>query len=877
MYRAILFLALGLWAIPSTATAHIHGTSATLAHSYVAQATPHAPPPLPASNGPTIVRPNSTPTEAELDARKRTAKFTFEFSKAEVVDIVKAISDMTGQNFIIPERVKGQRLTILSPTQITAAEAYQVFHTALAANGISIVRTGRFYKLLDSKDAIKDTIPTCIDDDEGNPECALHSEQMVTALLRLHHVDAAQINPVAKSLLGKDGDISIFQPSNALIISEYAPNLKRIRRILDALDVPGFDDELRLVQIQYSSATEISEKITQVFEISTQPRNSSNPIVNRHTSSGGGPGMGRGQSKEDDNDVQISKIVPDDRTNQIIIKANRRSFDAIRMLISKLDVPIAEGEQGRVHVYYLENAKAEDLASTLSSLAQGSPSTQKKPTSPALPVPGNNSAVPAARAAGVPESATLFEGDVKITADKATNSLLIMASAHDYRSLRGLIDKLDMPRRQVYVEAAILEVNLKDNEDFGLNFHEPFKFNKGDLGPWPTDNTIGFLQSAQSGNEPSPTFTALTDQVHLLQAAGGAVGGIIGGGVNVNVGTSGSVLALPSFGVLLKWLTTTSNANILSTPHILTTDNEQAKIEVGEKIPFNSGVLGSLGALSGLAGMAGSSSSATSGLGALGGLGMGLGATQIQRIDVSLKLTLTPQINESNKIRLEIEQIVEDVTGKDQLSQTPTTSHRSIKTVVVVDDQQTIVLGGLVKDNTTESESKIPLLGDLPIVGWLFKQHSTKKTKTNLMLVLTPYIITSSDDFQRIFERKMQEYEEFASEYYGHRKEFRAHVDYKKKRGPLGHLVTTLRRERSKFENGGDGDGTEMMVHPHKEDKKAKAPQQPPAANTEQAASPSATEATNPNAPETTSAPLETPSVVPQAPTEAESTHEGSP
>ncbi|HET6347183.1 MAG TPA: secretin N-terminal domain-containing protein, partial [Myxococcota bacterium] len=282
-------------------------------HRWVAQVPPSSartsPPPPGAGPGAVVVKPSAAAAgdeDVDYDARKKKGKFSFEFSKAEVVDIVKAISDMTRQNFIIPEKIKGQRITILSPTKISAAEAYQVFHTALSANGISMVRAGRFYKLVDAKDAIKDTVPTCIDDDSG--DCALYNEQMVTLLLHMRHVDAAQVNTVAKSLLSKDGDITVFQPSNALIISEYAPNLKRVRRIIDALDVPGFDDTLQLVQIQYSSAAEVAEKLTAVFEVAgpnARPGGAPRPMVP--------PGMGMppaGATGGEDSDVQISKIVP---------------------------------------------------------------------------------------------------------------------------------------------------------------------------------------------------------------------------------------------------------------------------------------------------------------------------------------------------------------------------------------------------------------------------------------------------------------------------------------------------------------------------------------------------------------------------------------
>ena len=233
---------------------------------------------------------------------------------------------------------------------------------------------------------------------------------------------------------------------------------------------------------------------------------------------------------------------------------------------------------------------------------------------------------------------------------------------------------------------------------------------------------------------------------------------------------------------------------------------------MGEKIPFASGLFGGQsGAAGGIGGAAGSSNP----LGALGGLSAlsGLG-NSVQRIDVSLKLSVTPQINERNKIRLEIDQNIEDVTSQDQRTNSFTTAHRALKTVVVVDDQQPVVLGGLMRDRSTDTETKIPILGDIPVLGILFKQRSTDIQKVNLVLVLTPYIISSPADFQRILERKLEEHEEFQAQYYGHRKEYRAYIDYQKKTGPLSRLVTTVRRENERLENGGDGDGTESRVVP---------------------------------------------------------------
>jgi general secretion pathway protein D len=799
-----------------------------------AAAPPPAPMPPPRPSPAPAPPPGTPPTagqsqveksDAEIDfvARAKKGKFSFEFSKAEIVDIVKAISNLTQRNFIIPEKIKGQRITILSPTKISAAEAYQVFLVALEVNGITIVRSGKFYKLVESKDGIKSPIPTCIGYDDE--DCPKFADQMVTLLLPMKYVDANQLNPVVKSLISKEGEITVFQPSNSLIISEYAPNLARVRRIIEALDVPGYEDELQIVQIKYAVATEIADKLTQIFDVKAggaagAAKTGGGPMARNRPAppkppEGGLPPEGAAAQTtagEDSSEVSISKIVADDRTNQLIIKANRRSFDAIKKLIARLDVPTGEGESGRVHVHYLENADAEELASTLSSLSQGQP-TKKGGKAGGAPPPGGQ---PAQRAGG--ESASLFEGEVKITADKATNSLLIMSSGRDFTSLKKIIEKLDTPRRQVYVEAAVLEVQVSNDNSLALNWHTPMRFSTDDLGAkLGGAGTLGFIQSAQAGSA-SPTLGALSSPQALLGAVGGSVVGVIGKGANFKVGDSN--VSIPAFGIILKALQSATTAQVLSTPHMLTTDNEEASIEVGQKIPFRRGTslpsvggLGGLGtgALGGAGGNLGGINQSQA-LGALGGLGNLF--SSVDRIDVSLKLSLTPQINERDRVRLKIDQQIEDFAGMDEITQTPKTSTRNIKTVVVVGDQETVVLGGLMKDNTSESESKVPILGDLPLIGWLFKQQSKKVEKVNLLLVLTPYIVRDSSDFQRIFERKMKEYEEFAAEFYGNRPEYRAHIDYARKSGPFARLAMAIKREKAKIENGGQGDEEGIIIKP---------------------------------------------------------------
>ena len=717
-------------------------------------------------------------------------KYNFEFSKAEIMDVVKAISNMTGKNFIVPEKLKGQRITILSPTLITEKEAYQVFLAALHVSGVTIVRSGKFLKLVSDKDAVRTTIPTCVGSETHCPE---YSEQMVTRLIHLDNIEVGQINSVLKALLSKGGTLTPFQPSNALIISEYAPNLRRIMKIIKALDVPGFDDELQIVQIEYATAMEISSKLTQIFDVQGKASGKSSRSKLKS-------GSKKGVGDSDSGDVRISKIIPDERTNQLIIKANRRSFKAIKQLIGKLDVPISEAEQGRVHVYYLDNAKAEELASTLSSLAQGATAQSKSRGSKAK------------RAASANTSALLFEGDVKITADKSTNSLIIVSSAHDYRSLRKIIEKLDRARRQVYVEAAILEVTTSTSEDASLDWHTPGRFSKADIGDTlGGGNTIGFLHSGSftPGGQGMGGLSPTLSPAGLVGMAGGSLAGIVGKSFAI----PGTDVSLPSFGVLLQWLQKDSNTQVLSTPHILTMDNEEAKIEVGKKVPFQRGV--SMGASSLLSSAGGGGAGGMAGLGsALGGLGGLGGFAQTDRIDVKLQLSLTPQITGNNRVRLEVDQQVEDILAGEGSAGTPTTSSQSIKSVVVMDDQQTVVLGGLMRDRIIESETKVPILGDLPLLGWFFKSKKSQVEKANLLLVLTPYIIDSTEDFQRILERKMEEHREFTASYYGHTKEYRAYVDYSKKSGPLALLGQVVMRETDKLENGGTGSRGERLITP---------------------------------------------------------------
>jgi general secretion pathway protein D len=368
---------------------------------------------------------------------------------------------------------------------------------------------------------------------------------------------------------------------------------------------------------------------------------------------------------------------------------------------------------------------------------------------------------------GSPE---LFEGEIKITHDKATNSLVIVSTTRDFSSLRQVIDKLDIPRRQVFVEAIIMEVSLEKMLTLGVATNGGTAFKTGD------ENSIAFGATTFSG-----LSTILIDPTSLM----GLAVGLRGPEISEAEGILGTGISIPAFGVLLNALQTNNDVNILSTPHILATDNEEASITVGGNVPIQQG----FGGWGSLLGSQGTGTSATS---ALGGLTSALGPmVSVGRQNVGLTLKIKPHINESDQIRFEIEIEISEVAGETSLG--PNISQRMAKTVSVVKDQQTVVLGGLITDNQTETIDKVPVLGDIPVLGYLFKKKKTRKTKRNLLIFMTPYIIRDATDFRQIFNRKMEERREFIEQMTSFEsKDYEPAIDYNRTNGILEEIHKTM-------------------------------------------------------------------------------------
>jgi general secretion pathway protein D len=766
------------------------------------------PPPAPAGAPPPAAgRPGARTgldTEREFNECRRVPagkkiKLTLK-PDSELADLVGWISSMTCKRFILPSNVRSQKITIISPEPVTAGEAYRLFLASLSTMGLTVESTGQFLRIIESNRAKESNIPSC----SPGEDCT-HDDRFVTRMVKLRNTGADEIMAVLNRLKSKDADIIAYQPTNTLIISEWGSNLARLVEIVNELDVSAAGEKIFMIKLKYAYATEIAAKLQEIFQVSGGTTGgAARPGGGGYSPPGGArpgaPGRpaygqpqvgGHGESVgESASEVSISRIVPDDRTHSLLIVCTDKAFERLRVLVHKIDVPPSLGRQ-RIHVYYLANANADELAGVLNGLVSGSGGRGGMGTTGARPGttgttgqrPGTTGTTGAYGSTGSYGGGAyggmggqagqfqLFESAISISPDKATNSLVIIATMEDFIQLREVVLKLDRPRRQVFVEAAILEVSLDRALDIGVSFHggQTVDTSKGQgilFGGSITNQTLNSIVL-------SPTA--------LSGLAVGLRGPEIPNAENL-LGIPG--LSLPAFGVMFQALQTNNDVNVLSMPHILTTDNEKAEITVGQNIPFQGAFVGGL-----------PSSGTTGSTGSTAGLSGFLPSVSVQRQDVALKLSLTPHVNEGDFVRIELDQEVSDIASQNFNGLGPSTSKRTAKTVVVAKDTQTIVIGGLMSDRIIEAETKIPFLGDLPLLGYLFKSKKRTTQKTNLLIFLTPYIIKDQADLKNIFERKLRERREFLERYTSFRdRDFLAHAQYRTRRGLLEQINRTGRQ-----------------------------------------------------------------------------------
>ncbi len=639
---------------------------------------------------------------------------SFSLEDADLSELVRVIAQLTGKRFIFGGKLKTIKATVYSPQKVTVAEAYQAFLPILETNGLTVIPHGRFFKIIETQGSAAQGTPIY-----NSSQAATGEDRYITRVHRLAHVSADEAANVLGKFKSKDADITVHAPGNLLIITDTGTNIRRMMHLLEEIDVGGAGEQVFIEPINYAAAADIAHRVNELFDVKggTGAGNTPAPGKGAPAGAGAGPGADR-----------IAKIVADDRTNTVVIVATEKAYLRILELVKRLDVP--QSGEGEIHVLPLQHADSVELAKTLGDIISGAKAT-------------GDGRRGAAGAGGAAPPTGVFEGGIKVSADKATNSLVITSSLRDYASLRAVIDRLDQPRRQVFIEAVIMDLQLKRSDAFGVSFHGGSDFSTG-----AGDGLV------YGGNKILNTITPIPTDPDALQ---GFALGVRGPGISGTSSLLGTGISVPAFGSFIQALARTGDSDLLSTPHILALDNEKAEISVGDNIPLQTNAVSAFPGVGGAAGGA---------LGALGGLG-GLGSVGSPRQDVGTKITITPHLNESNDVRLDV---IEDISEQGAplggtLGAIPI-SKRTANTKLVVRDQQTVVIGGLLRSVVSRAEEKIPVLGDIPVLGALFRKRQNTLEKRNLVLILTPYIIRSQDDLRTVFERKMQERQEFLDRYF---------------------------------------------------------------------------------------------------------------
>ena len=610
---------------------------------------------------------------------------TMDFQRVELAVLVKFIGEITGKNFVMDERVQGQ-VTVVSPTRVTPEEAYQLFQAVLQVKGFTTVPSGAAIRIIPTKEAKGTSLRTLTDGAAIVP-----SEEYITRVVPLVEVDAADLVNVLQPLVSPDGLITASPHTNALIMIDAAANISRLMTLVDELDVASSRRKTALIPVKHTVASELAEMIQLVLEDQ-------------------GPGAAAAQGGKPMVRIHAFRIIPDDRTNTLIVQAPAEQMRQIKALTTSLDVTLPAGS-GRIHVYYLKFADAEDLLPVLLDVigAQGGgrrPGQRAPQTGSSLqragqrnrPQPARN---PPVRGGQTGPGAVEFASDIRITADPATNSLIVTAAPEDFTLLAGVIAQLDIQRPQVSVEAILLEITMDRMRELGIELQGATSIGGG----------VGIARSNLSN-------------LNQALAAPGSLPGLIAAAVSEQKVELPDGSLVPANIALLTALEDEQDINVLSAPSILTTDNEEAEIIVGQNVPF----------------VASRSTDATN---------LANTFSTIEREDVGITLRLTPQISEGSMVRLSIFEEVSRLVPNPLLDANevgPTTTVRSASTTVTVRDGQTVVVGGLISDATTSTESRVPFVADIPVIGNLFKSNSTEVEKINLLIFLTPRIIKDEMD-----------------------------------------------------------------------------------------------------------------------------------
>jgi len=573
------------------------------------------------------------------------AEITPNYKEADIRQIIEAVGEVTQRNFLIDPRVSA-KVTMISSTPMSPDAFYEAFLSILQVHGYVAVPSGDLIKIVPDATARQYAGPLGTDASTGD-------DDIITQVIQVQNVGAALLVPILRPLIPQYGHLAAHPGSNMLIISDRASNVARMIAIIRRIDQSN-DEDIEVVPLQHASATELVRILTQ---LTSTPNADGAPVT-------------------------IS-LVADSRTNSILIGGDKSERLRLRTLIAHLDTPLEDG--GDTQVRYLRYADAEELATKLQQ---------------------HFTAQVTQSAAGQTAAATGTSGEVSVWADTQTNALIVNAPPKMMRSLMQIVDKLDIRRAQVLVEAIIVEVIADKTSELGITWAVEGSGSNAPIGvtnfPDTGTNVLNVAAAAGSGGQVDPTS-------------------LIGEGITFGLGRISD--SGVSFAAILSALQGDANTNIISTPSIVTTDNEEATLNVGQEVPFVTGSFTNTGT----------------------GTGGAVNPFQtIQRQQVGVKLSITPQINEGDSMVLKLSQEISNIAQSAAGAVDLITNQRIIETTVIVDDGEILVLGGLIEDTLRESDQRVPVLGRIPILGNLFRSRKTDKVKTNLLVFIRPKIMRDS-------------------------------------------------------------------------------------------------------------------------------------
>jgi len=592
-------------------------------------------------------------------------EYTVNLKDTDIQELIKFVAEVTDTTIIVDPQVKG-KVKVVSSKPIKTTELYSLFLSILEVHGYTAVRSGDVIRIIENKDARSKPVPVTDPDDASNAT----SDEYVTQVIRLENISAAKLIPVLRPLVPQQAHMAAYTPSNAIVISDIASNIARINALISQMDQSAIQ-ETDILPLNFAVAEDVVKMLEQLNKSEAAQAGGEETVL----------------------------LVADSRTNSVLVTGDELQRARMRALVEHLDTPLQRA--GNVKVVYLKYANAADVAQVLTKVMQniGRLDSSKSKT--------NN--------------------DATIEADEGTNSLIITADADEMAALESVIYQLDIRRAQVLVEAIIVEMEVIDGQDLGLQWL--FANDSGIYGSQVSQDvsTAGAISQAVLGDNSSSTNVMGDFDL-------GRLAGALAGSPGLTLGW-GAVDDDLSMTVIMNALKKQSNANILSTPTLLTLDNQEAYITVGQNVPFVTGAYTNTGS---------------------GGSGVQNPFQTIERENVGITLTVTPHINDGDSVVLDIEQEVSSLTGLSSIASDLITNERKIQTKVLAGDGRTVVLGGLIKDNVQDGTQRVPVLGSIPLLGRLFRKDAVEVTKTNLLIFIRPTIIRDDKALEGATANKYQ-------------------------------------------------------------------------------------------------------------------------